>query len=111
MKTKIWIYIIAVIIILGAIVYFASRPKHQLTNSDLPATPLNEIIPTSTPDGTQATTSSPAQFVPPLSLSVYNDPQYKYKLLYSSDFKLSTAPNINYSADCEQGARNCFALN
>lgn len=113
MKTKIWIYTIAIIIILAIIVYVFFRTKRPITDSSLPPVPVDQIISSSTPSGISTTTptSTPTQFVPPLSLNVYNDPQYKYKLLYSSDFGLKTSSNAMAAADCQQGARTCFALN
>ncbi len=112
MKTKTFLSLIGglvILIILAYAVYALFGTKHNLDNSDLPAssTPLTVGVPTTTPISTGT----------PLTLSVYNNSQYNYKVLYSSDFTLFTQPQIvayNFGAidgsACDRAADSCFVL-
>lgn len=113
MKTKTFLSLIGgfvILIILVYAVYALFGTKRTLDNSDLSSsTPLTVGVPTSTPATSTGT---------PLTLSVYNNSQYNYKVFYTSDFTLFTQPQIaayNFGAvdgsACDRAANSCFVLN
>jgi hypothetical protein len=114
MRLKTFFALLGGVVVLAAVLYVVYSLwgiKHTLNNSDLPqssSTPLTVGIPTTTPiTGADA----------PVTLSAYNNSQYNYKVLYSSDFTLFTQSQIaayNFgSVDgsaCDRDANSCFVL-
>jgi len=81
-----------------------SKNANQAT---APSVPLKVGIPTTTPTSTGT----------PLTLSVYNNSQYNYKVFFTSNFTLFTQPQIaayNFGAidgsACDRAANSCFVL-
>jgi len=114
MKLKTFFSILGGIVVLAAVLYIVFSflgVKHNLDNSDLPtsSTPLTVGVPTTTPVTSTGT---------PVTLSAYNNSQYNYKVLYSSDFTLFNRTQIAAydfgkidGSACDRDANSCFVLN